>query len=130
VKQIVVDLHTQKVIAFDGERAVYRFDCFTGDELTPTSVGHFLITWKDRNHVSSKYQSPMKYAMFFDVDGKAIHAGVHVGVRHLAMRAGIGKADNYQSVLKIGSHGCVNLAEADAQMLFDWAPEGTRIWVR
>jgi len=129
-KRIEVTSRDQKLFAFEGSRRVFEFDCFLGDNKTPTRPGHFSIRWKDAKHVSTQYCRPMPYAMFFD-QGRAIHGGVHVAIRHLAMRAGLGRLDNIiPESAKIGSHGCVNLKTEDAARLFDWAKEGTPVIVR
>jgi len=130
-KGIEVDLRGQRLLAFEGDKQVVDFTCFTGDGLSATDAGRFSITWKDEKHVSSKYHRAMPYAMFFTADGKAIHAGKYVGVRSTAMRSGLGKLDKYipDELFKIGSHGCVNLTEENAKKLYDWAPEGTQVIV-
>jgi len=71
----------------------------------------------------------MPYSMFFD-QGRAIHAGTHVQLRHMAMRVGLGRLDNVTpEAAKIGSHGCVNLRQEDAKKLYDWAKIGTKVIV-
>jgi lipoprotein-anchoring transpeptidase ErfK/SrfK len=129
-KLIEVDRHSQRVVAYEGSKRVFQFDCFTGDLQTPTNPGTFRITWKDRWHVSQEYHRPMPYALFFD-RGRAIHGGHHVEMRHLLMSAGLGRLDSVlPESAKIASHGCVNLKDVDAAKLFEWASEGTRVLVR
>lgn len=43
-----------------------------GSEYTPTREGVFRVYWKSRHHVSTLYDSPMPYAMFFS-GGQAVH---------------------------------------------------------
>ena len=129
-KKIEVVLNSQRLIAYNGTTLVFDFSCVLGDEETPTRPGMFHITWKDIRHVSSQSGHPMPYAMFFD-GGRAIHAGTHIGLRHLAMRAGLGRLDNITpESAKIGSHGCVNLHKDDAAKLYPWADIGTIVVVR
>src|SRR5207249_10183021 len=98
---------------------VVEFDCVLGDKETPTRPGHFRITWKDPRHVSSQSGHPMPYSMFFD-EGRAIHGGSHIDIRHLAMRAGLGRLDSITpESMKIGSHGCVNIHHGDARRLYE-----------
>jgi hypothetical protein len=68
--------------------------------------------------------------MFFD-EGRAIHGGIDIGVRHLAMRTGLSRLDSIiPGSMKIGSHGCVNLTRENAKRLYEWAPIGTPVEVR
>jgi hypothetical protein len=129
-KRIEVSSWNQKLVAYDGSTKVFEFDCVLGDKITPTRTGSFRITQKDPHHVSSQSHHPMPYSMFFD-QGRAIHGGIHVEVRHLAMRAGLGRLDSViPESMKIGSHGCVNLYRDDARRLYDWASIGTPVNVR
>ena len=129
-KRIEVTSWNQKLVAYDDNSKVFEFDCVLGDRMTPTRAGSFRITRKDPHHISGQSGRPMPYSMFFD-QGRAIHGGTHVDIRHLAMRAGLGELD---SVLpdskKIASHGCVNLNLGDAQHLYEWATIGTPVTVR
>jgi lipoprotein-anchoring transpeptidase ErfK/SrfK len=117
-KRIRVVLSRQVLIAYDGKRQVYEFDCATGDSSHPTGPGNFRIFRKHRTHVSSKYNVPMDFAMFFTMDGKAIHKSHFVGPISFMKFFG---ADS------LGSHGCVRLSDKDAQALFDWTPIGTPV---
>jgi lipoprotein-anchoring transpeptidase ErfK/SrfK len=53
---------------------------------TPTGVFH--VQWKDKDHYSSEYDTPMHYAVFFDSHGRALHQGPldkpSMGCVHLA----------------------------------------------
>ncbi|BFO14763.1 L,D-transpeptidase family protein [Streptomyces sp. KM77-8] len=68
-----------------------------GSEYTPTREGVFQVYWKSRHHVSTLYDSPMPYAMFFS-GGQAVHFSADFAAR------GYGGA----------SHGCVNVRDEDA----------------
>ncbi|MBT3151671.1 murein L,D-transpeptidase [Streptomyces sp. CHD11] len=68
-----------------------------GSEYTPTREGVFRIYWKSRHHVSTLYDSPMPYAMFFS-GGQAVHFSADFAAR------GYGGA----------SHGCVNVRDEEA----------------
>ena len=118
-KVIKVSLSRQVLTALDGEKQIYRFDCTTGDRKSLTPTGSFSIYRKDRRHFSAKYKAQMDFAMFFK-GGVAIHMSHAVGVTSYLKLAGL----DY-----FGSHGCVRLTEADAKVLFDWAPRGTRVLV-
>ncbi|MFF3379955.1 L,D-transpeptidase family protein [Streptomyces sp. NPDC002680] len=65
-----------------------------GSQFTPTREGVFSVYWKSRHHVSTLYDSPMPYAMFFS-GGQAVHYSADFAAR------GYGGA----------SHGCVNIRD-------------------
>lgn len=68
-----------------------------GSEYTPTREGVFSVYWKSRHHVSTLYDSPMPYAMFFS-GGQAVHYSSDFAARGYAG----------------ASHGCVNVADEPA----------------
>ncbi|MDI9831610.1 L,D-transpeptidase family protein [Streptomyces sp. KAU_LT] len=68
-----------------------------GSEYTPTREGVFSVYWKSRHHVSTLYDSPMPYAMFFS-GGQAVHYSADFAARGYAG----------------ASHGCVNVADEPA----------------
>jgi len=68
-----------------------------GSQYTPTREGVFSIYWKSRHHVSTLYDSPMPYAMFFS-GGQAVHYSYDFAAR------------GYSG----GSHGCVNVRDETA----------------
>ncbi|WP_189148391.1 L,D-transpeptidase family protein [Streptomyces lacrimifluminis] len=68
-----------------------------GSQYTPTREGVFRVYWKSRHHVSTLYDSPMPYAMFFS-GGQAVHYSADFAAR------GYGGA----------SHGCVNIRDETA----------------
>jgi hypothetical protein len=71
-----------------------------GGASTPTRVGRFPVTYRDLDHVSGIFGSPMPYSQFFS-GGQAIH-----GSRNM-MNAFAGH-----------SHGCVNMYVEDARQLW------------
>jgi lipoprotein-anchoring transpeptidase ErfK/SrfK len=117
-KKIVINIHRQKLFAYEGKKLVYEFDCITGRAGHETRPGVFRISRKVKHYTSKKYKAPMPFSMFFSADGKAIHQSPFARERSHAKYLGIGDP---------GSHGCVGLDEADARALFGWAPVGTRI---
>lgn len=68
-----------------------------GSEYTPTREGVFSVYWKSRDHVSTLYDSPMPYAMFFS-GGQAVHYSADFAARGYAG----------------ASHGCVNVRDEAA----------------
>ncbi|UMG93830.1 L,D-transpeptidase family protein [Nocardioides sp. TF02-7] len=84
-----------------------------GSQYTPTREGVFSVYRKSRDHVSSLYDTPMPYALFFS-GGQAVH--------YSADFAAVGYAG--------ASHGCVNVRDLDAvAWLFDQVQVGDRVVV-
>ena len=85
---------------------------FGSDEL-PTREGAFQVDSKSRDHVSSLYDTPMPFAMFFS-DGQAVHYSPDF--------AAVGYAG--------ASHGCVNVRDYDAiAWLYDQVEVGDEVIV-
>lgn len=79
----------------------------------PTREGQFQVFWKSRDHVSSLYDSPMPYAMFFS-GGQAVHYSSDF------------RARGYSGA----SHGCVNVRDlAYIKRLFDTVKTGDKVVV-
>jgi hypothetical protein len=96
----------------DGEIQT-TMDVRFGAEETPTREGEFEVYWKSRDHVSTLYDSPMPYAMFFD-GGQAVHYSEDFA------------ANGYNGA----SHGCVNVRdEAAIAALFDEVNVGDKVVV-
>lgn len=84
-----------------------------GSELMPTREGAFSVNFKSRDHVSSIYDTPMPYAMFFS-GGQAVHYSPDFA------------ANGYNGA----SHGCVNVRDKDAvASLFDKVDAGDKVIV-
>jgi hypothetical protein len=84
-----------------------------GSQYTPTREGVFSVYWKSRDHVSTLYDSPMPYAMFFS-GGQAVHFSADFAARGYAG----------------ASHGCVNVRdEAAIAELFAQVRDGDRVVV-
>ncbi|WSQ11407.1 L,D-transpeptidase family protein [Streptomyces sp. NBC_01231] len=84
-----------------------------GSQYTPTREGVFSVYWKSRHHVSTLYDSPMPYAMFFS-GGQAVHYSYDFAAR------------GYSG----GSHGCVNVRdEAAIADLFTRVRNGDKVVV-
>ncbi|MER6805168.1 MULTISPECIES: L,D-transpeptidase family protein [Streptomyces] len=84
-----------------------------GSEYTPTREGVFRVYWKSRHHVSTLYDSPMPYAMFFS-GGQAVHFSADFAARGYAG----------------SSHGCVNVRdEAAIARLYAQVRNGDKVVV-
>ncbi|MFD5334842.1 L,D-transpeptidase family protein [Streptomyces hawaiiensis] len=84
-----------------------------GSQYTPTREGVFSVYWKSRDHVSTLYDSPMPYAMFFS-GGQAVHFSADFAARGYAG----------------ASHGCVNVRdEAAIAELYAQVRDGDKVVV-
>ncbi|MFE4048378.1 L,D-transpeptidase family protein [Streptomyces sp. YIM B13518] len=84
-----------------------------GSEYTPTREGVFHVYWKSRHHVSTLYDSPMPYAMFFS-GGQAVHFSADFAARGYAG----------------SSHGCVNVRDEEAiALLYGQVRNGDKVVV-
>lgn len=84
-----------------------------GSSRTPTREGQFSVNSKSRDHVSTLYDTPMPYALFFS-GGQAIHYSADFAAR------------GYSGA----SHGCVNVRDkAGIAWLFDQVRVGDTVIV-
>ncbi|MFE4452100.1 L,D-transpeptidase family protein [Streptomyces sp. NPDC056796] len=94
-------------------RIVSSMDVRFGSQYTPTREGTFSVYWKSRHHVSTLYDSPMPYAMFFS-GGQAVHYSPDFAAR------------GYSGA----SHGCVNVRdEGKIASLFAQVRTGDKVVV-
>ncbi|WP_258312030.1 L,D-transpeptidase family protein, partial [Streptomyces sp. ZEA17I] len=94
-------------------RVVSAMDVRFGSEFTPTREGEFKVFWKSRDHVSTLYDTPMPYALFFS-GGQAVHYSADFAAN------GYGGA----------SHGCVNVRDKKkVAALFDQVKDGDKVVV-
>ncbi|WP_052863803.1 L,D-transpeptidase family protein [Streptomyces niger] len=92
-------------------KVVSAMDVRFGSQYSPTREGTFAITFKSRHHVSTIYDSPMPYAMFFS-GGQAIHYSSDFAAR------------GYSGA----SHGCVNVRDKEKiATLFQQVEPGTKV---
>ena len=110
-KWVSVDLYEQVAIAYEGERPVFATLISSGLEEWPTNEGIFHVYVRfTRTLMSGSYNLPdfyylqeVPWTMYFDDQ-----IGLHGAYWH----DGFGFRR---------SHGCVNMAVADAHWLFNWA---------
>lgn len=84
-----------------------------GDPTRETREGLFQVNWKDRDHYSTVWGSPMPFTMNF-AGGQAIHYSY-----------------NFADIGYWGSsHGCINVRDWDAlEWIYDRTPVGTPVYV-
>ena len=111
---ISIDLSTQRLIAWEGNKAVYAVIVSTGKASTPTRLGTFRVQTKYR---TARMRGPgydvpdVPYTMYYD-GGMAIHGAYWHNMFGTPV-----------------SHGCTNVAVNHAKWLFDWASVGTPVVV-
>jgi len=103
---IDINLTTQRLVAYEGEQAVYSAVVSSGTAERPTVTGRYRIQRKyrydDMSYPGYYYLPDVPYVMYF-YGGYAIH--------------GTYWHNNFGTPM---SFGCVNLTVSDAQWLFDW----------
>ncbi|MFJ8072702.1 L,D-transpeptidase family protein [Streptomyces sp. NPDC096176] len=94
-------------------KVLSTMDVRFGSQYTPTREGVFNVGWKSRDHVSTIYDTPMPYAMFFS-GGQAVHYSSDFAAR------------GYNGA----SHGCVNVRDkGKIAALFDQVRTGDKVVV-
>lgn len=109
---IQINLSKQRLIAWEGNQAVYAIKVSTGKRSTPTRIGSYAIQTKRRKDRmrGRDYDVPnVPYAMYYQ-GGYAIHGAYW----HNRFGTPV-------------SHGCINLAVNHAKWLYNWAPVGTPV---
>lgn len=119
-KWIEVDLSEQRVTAYEGATAIKTFIIASGMAGHETPVGEYAIWLKVRKQTmqggskadGSYYNIPnVEWVSYFYQD-YALHGAW--------WRKKFGAP---------ASHGCVNMTNADAQWVYNWAPMGTKVLV-
>lgn len=111
---IEVNLSTQTLTAWQGEVAVMHTYISSGVAATPTVTGRFRVGTKltSQRMIGPGYDLPgVPWVMYF-YGAYAIHGAYWHNNFGMPM-----------------SHGCVNMRSSDAQMLYNWAPAGTEVYV-
>ncbi|MFT2017974.1 L,D-transpeptidase family protein [Streptomyces sp. 796.1] len=94
-------------------KVIASMDVRFGSQYTPTREGTFKVDFKSRDHVSTIYDSPMPYAMFFS-GGQAVHYSSDFAAR------------GYNGA----SHGCVNVRDKKKiAAVFDQVKAGDKVVV-
>ncbi len=118
-KWVDVNLYEQTVVAYEDDKMVYATLASTGLNIYPTRPGLFQVYEKLPDYKMGGaegkpdyyYLENIPYIMYFD-EGRSFHGTYwhnHFGYKR--------------------SHGCVNLSPRDAEWLYNWAEEGTHVYV-
>ncbi len=110
---ICASKNQRKLWMVQNGRILITLDARYGRPSMPTQEGVNTIYWKDKNHFSTSYGSPMPYSMFF-YKGQAIHYS-----------SGFAR-DGWNG----SSHGCINIRNMSGlKWLWDHTPTGRKIIV-
>lgn len=116
-KWIELDLSTQMLVAYEGQTPVYSARMSSGRSRFPTVVGSYRIYLKYKTQrmrgmqgTPEEYDIPNVPNVMYFYSGYAIH--------------GVWWHTNFGTP---ASHGCINLSQANAKWMFDWAPMGTMV---
>jgi lipoprotein-anchoring transpeptidase ErfK/SrfK len=111
---IEVNLSNQTLTAWQGDVAVLYTSISSGLAATPTVTGNFKVGVKytSQRMTGPGYDLPgVPWVMYF-YGSYAIHGAYWHNNFGVPM-----------------SRGCVNASIPDAEFLYNWAPEGTEVWV-
>lgn len=111
---IEVDLATQTLRAWDADRLYLETFISSGEAWTPTVQGVFQVERKtpSQRMVGPDYDLPNVKSVMYFFSNYAIHGAYwHTDFGERA------------------SHGCVNMREDEASLLYDWASIGTPVFV-
>lgn len=117
-KYIDVDLSSQTLYQYEGEKLIASYKISSGKSSTPTPVGTFRINSKNLRAWSSSAKLWMPYWMAFIGSKYGLHelpewpGGYKEGQNHLGMPV---------------SHGCIRLGVGSAQKIYSWADVGTPV---
>ena len=108
--RVEITLASQRTAVFKNGVAVFDTVCSTGRAGFATQAGDYVITDKNRSHVSTIYKVEMPYFMRLS----CLDFGMHEGA-----------VPNYPA-----SHGCIRLPGEAAKKLFAEIPVGTLVTVK
>jgi LysM repeat protein len=116
-KWIELDLSTQMLVAYEGQTPVFSARMSSGLPRHPTVTGSYRIYLKYKTQrmrgmqgTAEAYDIPNVPNVMYFYSGYAIH--------------GVWWHTNFGSP---ASHGCINLSQANAKWMYEWAPMGTMV---
>ncbi|WP_274647507.1 L,D-transpeptidase [Microbacterium sp. C7(2022)] len=116
-RRIEVDLGDQRTYLFENGKVVKSYAISSGKSATPTATGYYKIF----AHVPIQDMGCYEGAPYCTEDVKWVtwfngDQGFHGTYWH----------NNFGTPM---SHGCVNMPDEVAKYVYDWAPDGTEVWV-
>jgi ankyrin repeat protein len=107
--RVEISLAKQHAIVIKDGVTIFTTQVSTGRQGYDTPAGHYVITDKDRDHISTIYKVAMPYFMRLNCRDFGMHAGV---------------VPRYPA-----SHGCIRLPGDAAKKLFSEIPVGTVVMI-
>ena len=116
---VVVDISSQKLSLYSDNKKQLSSDVVTGNPSTPTNIGLFTVTYKEKNATleGPGYCRPVERWIPFDED---------IGMHDASWRYGVFGGDIYTYN---GSHGCVNMPLDAVSKVYDYVDAGTQVLV-
>ncbi len=118
-KLITVNTASQTLYAWEGGRIINQSRVSTGMRFTPTVKGDFRIRKKVPLQDMKGYYPPYPPYLVKNVPNVMYFYGAYA----------IHGTHWHNSFGYRASHGCVNVPVAFSQWLYDWASEGTRVYI-
>lgn len=120
-KYIEISLKAQRLYIIEGNNLVKTFTVSTGKWSTPTPIGEFQI----HNHISTAWSS--RYGLYMD-DWMAITGNGEYGIHRLP-RWPSGALEGTSHLGTPVSHGCIRLGPGDSTEVYNWASNGTKVFI-
>jgi tetratricopeptide (TPR) repeat protein len=120
-KRIEIDISTQHLYAWEGDKLIYSWPVSTGLKGRDTATGHYKVLDKIPMAYSSVWKLKMPYWLGIYYVGK-IENGIHalpIRPDGSVMWAGL--------LGQRASYGCVILGNKAARLLYEWAEIGTEV---
>lgn len=124
-KWIKIILSKQELQAYEGKKEVFSIFISTGLKGSPTPIGNFEIL-KSGKKLSVCMQGPL---LEFGFDDKYDLAGIGWVMYFTHQGAALHGTYWHQSFGRPHSHGCINLKNQDAEWLYWWTPERTKVLI-
>lgn len=97
-RKLIVNLSSQKLTYYVNNQPIYSSSVSTGKPGFETKTGSFVITQKNKDHVSNLYDAEMPYFMRLSCGDFGFHTGIIPGYP--------------------ASHGCIRLPDETAKKMF------------
>ena len=122
-RHIEINLTQQHLYAYEGSQLVYSFVCSSGRAPSPTRTGEFRVQSKIPKAYGGTWNIWMPHWLGIYWAG-SMENGIH----------GLPLLPNGQTLWAgyLGqpiSYGCIVLGTYEAQLLYDWAPVDTPVWI-
>lgn len=108
--EVFINRNTQTGELYEDGDLTLKFEVSTGKKGYETRTGKYIVTEKDRNHVSSIYHSPMNYFLRCSFEDFGLHEGNLPGYP--------------------ASHGCIRTSRKTAKILFSKVLTGSTVTIQ